>query len=402
MLTAGIAVYVAMETSKGQVEIELAPEVEIPTAWSKRAPWPRCLSRWPSADRAKCIKVPVSRPPGRAQPSQPPTGHLGCQPASQREQVSPDPGFSSGGPTGERGAAPEDLLDMRVPAPPLICGTRLGGQAPPPGFNKPPGDSGAGSPRRKERTQPLPLTAHVPGAGPEAPAVSTRGAPPALGLAPRPVDAAEMAFSSFLLRPASSFSRPRPPLPPVVWILPVGPLALSLAAELPAGRAGAAGAPGRGRGLPPALLPGPAADEGGRLVSRAEACDHIPPPAGECAAGATGVGPLCVWLGLAWPHGLGLCVCVRCIQDGRPVSPFAVPQRVTHGERETSCKSAHNSPGRGTISSASPSLSPSPSFHFLSLCLSFFPPVSFYLSLLLFHSTNHHKCPLCARNPAER
>lgn len=76
MLTAGIAVYVAMETSKGQVEIELAPEVEIPTAWSKRAPWPRCLSRWPSADRAKCIKVPVSRPPGRAQPSQPPTSQL--------------------------------------------------------------------------------------------------------------------------------------------------------------------------------------------------------------------------------------------------------------------------------------------------------------------------------------
>ncbi|XP_014390029.1 PREDICTED: protein mab-21-like 3 isoform X3 [Myotis brandtii] len=65
----------------------------------------------------------------------------------------------------------------------------------------------------------------------------------------------------------------------VVWVLPVGPLALSLAAELPAGRAGAAGAPGRGRGLPPAVLPGPAADEGGRLVSRAEACDHVPPPA---------------------------------------------------------------------------------------------------------------------------
>ncbi|XP_045442956.1 protein mab-21-like 3 isoform X2 [Pipistrellus kuhlii] len=56
MLTSGIAVHVAMETSAGQVEIELAPEVEIPTAWSKRAPWPRCLSRWPSAERAKCIK----------------------------------------------------------------------------------------------------------------------------------------------------------------------------------------------------------------------------------------------------------------------------------------------------------------------------------------------------------
>uniref|UniRef100_G1QDK7 Mab-21 like 3 n=1 Tax=Myotis lucifugus TaxID=59463 RepID=G1QDK7_MYOLU len=56
VLTTGITVHVAMETSVGQVEIELAPEVEIPTAWSKRAPWPRCLSRWPSSDRAKCVK----------------------------------------------------------------------------------------------------------------------------------------------------------------------------------------------------------------------------------------------------------------------------------------------------------------------------------------------------------
>ncbi|ELK30842.1 PREDICTED: protein mab-21-like 3 isoform X2 [Myotis davidii] len=56
VLTTGLTVHVAMETSKGQVEIELAPEVEIPTAWSKKAPWPRCLSRWPSSDRAKCVK----------------------------------------------------------------------------------------------------------------------------------------------------------------------------------------------------------------------------------------------------------------------------------------------------------------------------------------------------------
>ncbi|XP_070251848.1 protein mab-21-like 3 isoform X2 [Myotis yumanensis] len=56
VLTTGITVHVAMETSEGQVEIELAPEVEIPTVWSKRAPWPRCLSRWPSSDRAKCVK----------------------------------------------------------------------------------------------------------------------------------------------------------------------------------------------------------------------------------------------------------------------------------------------------------------------------------------------------------
>lgn len=37
--------------------------------------------------------------------------------------------------------------------------------------------------------------------------MATRGVPPAPGLAPRVVDAAEMAFSSFLLRPASSSSR---------------------------------------------------------------------------------------------------------------------------------------------------------------------------------------------------
>lgn len=40
------------------MEIELAPAVEIPTAWSKKARWPRCLTRWPSPERVKCIKVP--------------------------------------------------------------------------------------------------------------------------------------------------------------------------------------------------------------------------------------------------------------------------------------------------------------------------------------------------------
>ncbi|KAF6075176.1 mab-21 like 3 [Phyllostomus discolor] len=45
-----------METSSGPVEIELAPAVEIPTAWSKKARWPRCLTRWPSPERVKCIK----------------------------------------------------------------------------------------------------------------------------------------------------------------------------------------------------------------------------------------------------------------------------------------------------------------------------------------------------------
>ena len=68
---------------------------------------------------------------------------------------------------------------------------------------------------------------------------------------------------------------------PVLWIHPVGPFALSLAAELLTGRAGAAGAAGRGQGLPPAVFPGAAAAEGGRLVSGEEARPHVPPPAGE-------------------------------------------------------------------------------------------------------------------------
>ncbi|XP_036129109.1 protein mab-21-like 3 [Molossus molossus] len=55
MLTNSIAVRVAMGTSEGQVEIELAPEVEIP-AWSKKAQWPRCLTRWPTPERVKCVK----------------------------------------------------------------------------------------------------------------------------------------------------------------------------------------------------------------------------------------------------------------------------------------------------------------------------------------------------------
>lgn len=50
------AVWVAVETSTGQVELELVPTVEIPTAWSEKAQWPRCLKRWPSPERVECIK----------------------------------------------------------------------------------------------------------------------------------------------------------------------------------------------------------------------------------------------------------------------------------------------------------------------------------------------------------
>ncbi|XP_036991022.2 protein mab-21-like 3 isoform X2 [Artibeus jamaicensis] len=56
MLTNSAAVRVAMETSGGPVEIELAPAVEIPTSWSKKARWPPCLTRWPSPERVQCIK----------------------------------------------------------------------------------------------------------------------------------------------------------------------------------------------------------------------------------------------------------------------------------------------------------------------------------------------------------
>ncbi|XP_062961887.1 protein mab-21-like 3 [Cynocephalus volans] len=56
MLADRTAVWVAMETSTGQVELELAPTVEIPTAWSKKARWPRCLKRWPSPERVEYIK----------------------------------------------------------------------------------------------------------------------------------------------------------------------------------------------------------------------------------------------------------------------------------------------------------------------------------------------------------
>uniref|UniRef100_A0A8C8ZP18 Mab-21 like 3 n=1 Tax=Prolemur simus TaxID=1328070 RepID=A0A8C8ZP18_PROSS len=56
MLANRSAVWVAVETSVCQVELELAPTVEIPTTWSEKARWPRCLKRWPSPERVECIK----------------------------------------------------------------------------------------------------------------------------------------------------------------------------------------------------------------------------------------------------------------------------------------------------------------------------------------------------------
>ncbi|XP_037682212.1 protein mab-21-like 3 [Choloepus didactylus] len=49
-------VWVAMETSACQVELELVPTVEIPTTWPEKAQWPRCLKRWPSPNKVECIK----------------------------------------------------------------------------------------------------------------------------------------------------------------------------------------------------------------------------------------------------------------------------------------------------------------------------------------------------------
>ncbi|XP_058158977.1 protein mab-21-like 3 isoform X2 [Dasypus novemcinctus] len=52
----GSVVWVAVETSVCQVELELVPSVEIPTIWPERARWPRCLKRWPSPNKVECIK----------------------------------------------------------------------------------------------------------------------------------------------------------------------------------------------------------------------------------------------------------------------------------------------------------------------------------------------------------
>ncbi|KAI7808516.1 putative protein mab-21-like 3 [Triplophysa rosa] len=56
----GSVVLVAVETSEAQIEVELVPTVELMNYWPKRARWPslalRLFRRWPSAERARCIK----------------------------------------------------------------------------------------------------------------------------------------------------------------------------------------------------------------------------------------------------------------------------------------------------------------------------------------------------------
>ncbi|EHB08059.1 hypothetical protein GW7_09835 [Heterocephalus glaber] len=56
LLTSSSGVWVAVETSVCPVEIELAPTVEIPSAWPKKAQWPRCMKHWPSPQRVECVK----------------------------------------------------------------------------------------------------------------------------------------------------------------------------------------------------------------------------------------------------------------------------------------------------------------------------------------------------------
>ncbi|XP_058643371.1 protein mab-21-like 3 isoform X2 [Onychostoma macrolepis] len=52
----GSVVRVAVETSEAQIEVELVPTLELMNYWPKRARWPRLFRRWPSAERARCIK----------------------------------------------------------------------------------------------------------------------------------------------------------------------------------------------------------------------------------------------------------------------------------------------------------------------------------------------------------
>ncbi|KAM4872941.1 protein mab-21-like 3 [Thomomys bottae] len=51
-----VAVWVAVETGSGPVDVELVPTVDVPSAWPEKARWPRCLRRWPPPETAQCIK----------------------------------------------------------------------------------------------------------------------------------------------------------------------------------------------------------------------------------------------------------------------------------------------------------------------------------------------------------
>lgn len=52
----GPTIRATVETSGQTVEVELLPVVEIPGCWPRKARWPRFFKRWPSKERARCVK----------------------------------------------------------------------------------------------------------------------------------------------------------------------------------------------------------------------------------------------------------------------------------------------------------------------------------------------------------
>ena len=61
MESVGSVVRVAIETVEGVMEAELVPTVELINYWPKKARWPRLLQRWPTTERARCIKVSAGK-----------------------------------------------------------------------------------------------------------------------------------------------------------------------------------------------------------------------------------------------------------------------------------------------------------------------------------------------------
>ena len=336
-----LVVRVVVETSAGQVELQLTPSVDIPTAWSKKAQWPSCLKRWPSPETVQCIKVSSCRDLAHQRRSQlnHPRHHSPPSSFGRITEISLDPQNLQGhlgtcykcrflGPTlahaeETREAGPSSLCSHEASR--WFWG-RLKSE------NTAREKVGTAFPVNCPRARGWPGGSL---------GVPTRAVLPAHCQGPHPRGLLRRWLSP---GPAPPFSLPAVSVSlPVTRVQLAGLLTLSLAAELLAGGAGAAAAAGWGRGLPAEVLSGPAADEGGRLVSGDAACDHVLPPAGA-----------------GWPQQragrVGLCsVCVPVRVEVRfPLLP-------------------------------------------LPFCLAF----SVSLSPPLFHSTNPPKCPLCARNPAE-
>lgn len=56
MESIGPIIRVNVETSIQMVDVDLVPMVEIPGSWPRSAHWPRFFKRWPSKDKARCVK----------------------------------------------------------------------------------------------------------------------------------------------------------------------------------------------------------------------------------------------------------------------------------------------------------------------------------------------------------